>query len=110
MKRKRSKAAFVAVLPASVLLSCASPGKTSNPPLPPVTYGPRIQEGDACTVFISGNPPQQRPVSCTAPIEKIPGYSGCQVESAEDPKIKIGVDCNSPPIQPPTANPPPGPT
>jgi hypothetical protein len=64
--------------------------------VPPVSYGPRkVQSGGECYVTISGNPPQQRLVSCTAPIEPPPYAQStwCQVASAEDPTKKIPVAC-----------------
>jgi hypothetical protein len=111
---KRPKHHFIAILPASLVLSCGEPGpkRTMNPPpdtkpeppkdrgplLPPVSYGPREKIGDGCTVLVSGNPPMHVAVSCDAPIEPPPpGGTFCQVASKEDPAKKVPVQCEEAP-------------
>jgi hypothetical protein len=111
--KKRTRPSFVVVLPAVAALSACSLYRTSNPPppenppeptrnppappellLPPVSYGPREKIGDSCYVSMSGNPPMNRPVSCSAPIE--PPQNGspwCEVATAEDPAKKFPVEC-----------------
>ena len=116
---QRRTPSFITVLPIVVLTSCANSAiKTSNPPEPPTNppveptpltnsptpdapkvgaFSVREKRPDGtCYVSVFANPPFERSVSCTAPIEPAPaGEQWCKVEDAKDPSKKAPVDCAS---------------
>lgn len=87
-----------------------SSAESKNPRKVEVSYGKRVKHPDGkCTVEIITNPPYQQPVNCYAAIEPAPpGDKWCRVESADNPRNKIPVDCASPDLKTPVIhkNPP----